>query len=622
MCGIVGYVGPKQASPLLMEGLKRLEYRGYDSAGLASIVDGVIERRRAPGKLTNLEKVLVGNPLAGSVALGHTRWATHGKPSEANSHPHTDESGTIAVIHNGIIENYLEIKDRLAASGAKFESETDTEVLAHLIAEKIKQLQPPGSSPKPDLNEPLLFEAVRRALADVRGAYAIAVLWSKAPHVMIAAKTASPLIIGLGDGETFLGSDVPAFLAHTRKAIFLEDGEMAVLKRDGASFFNLAGKKLEKTPITISWDRTMAEKAGYRHFMLKEIHEQPASCEDTMGGRFFPLKGVLERECGMNADILKKTRSVQLIACGTAYHACLVAQYWLETLVGVPARVETASEFRYRANTVGPDDLVIAVSQSGETADTLAAVKLAKEKGAKVLAICNTVGAALTRAADWTLYTHCGPELGVASTKAFIGQLTALAVLTLHAAIGRGTMNEAQGRAFVDELVKVPGWIRSALKLDKAVLAIARKFAKKEHFLFIGRHVNFPIALEAALKLKEISYIHAEGYAAGELKHGPIALIDTEMPVVVIATKSRVLDKTLSSLEEVKARGAQLIVVATEGEGDFKDVEHVLRLPPVPELLSPLVNIIPLQLLAYHIADLRGCDVDQPRNLAKSVTVE
>ncbi len=622
MCGIVGYVGPKQASPLLMEGLKRLEYRGYDSAGLASIVDGVIERRRAPGKLTNLEKVLAGNPLAGSVALGHTRWATHGKPSEANSHPHTDESGTIAVIHNGIIENYLEIKDRLVAAGAKFESETDTEVLAHLVAEKIKQLQPPGSSPKPDLNEPLLFEAVRRALADVRGAYAIAVLWSKAPHVMIAAKTASPLIIGLGDGETFLGSDVPAFLAHTRKAVFLEDGEMAVLKRDGASFFNLAGKKLEKTPITISWDRTMAEKAGYRHFMLKEINEQPSSCEDTMGGRFFPLKGVLERECGMNADIFKKTRSVQLIACGTAYHACLVAQYWIETLVGVPARVETASEFRYRANTVGPEDLVIAVSQSGETADTLAAVKLAKEKGAKVLAVCNTVGAALTRAADWTLYTHCGPELGVASTKAFIGQLTALAVLTLHAAVGRGAMSEAQGRAFVDELVRVPGWIRAALKLDKAALAVARKFAKKEHFLFIGRHVNFPIALEAALKLKEISYIHAEGYAAGELKHGPIALIDTEMPVVVIATKSRVLDKTLSSLEEVKARGAQLIVVATEGEGDFKDVEHVLRVPPVPELLSPLVNIIPLQLLAYHIADLRGCDVDQPRNLAKSVTVE
>jgi glucosamine--fructose-6-phosphate aminotransferase (isomerizing) len=622
MCGIVGYVGPKQAVPLLMDGLKKLEYRGYDSAGLAAIVDGAIERRRAPGKLTNLEKVLVGSPLAGSVALGHTRWATHGKPSEENAHPHTDASGTIAVIHNGIIENYLDIKDRLIAAGDKFQSETDTEVVAHLIGEKLAQLAPKGSAPKPDLNEPLLFEAVRRALCDVKGAYSIAVLWSKAPNTIIAAKTASPLIIGIGEGETYLASDIPAFLAHTRKAVFMEDGEMAVLKRDGVTFFNLAGKRLEKTPITISWDRTMAEKGGYRHFMLKEINEQPMSCEDTMRGRLFPLKGVLERDCGMNVDLLKKVRSVQLIACGTAYHACQVGQYWFETLVGVPTRVETASEFRYRETTIGPDDLVIAISQSGETADTLAAVKIAKEKGAKILAICNTVGSALTRTADWTLYTHCGPELGVASTKAFIGQLTTLAVLVLHAAIGRGTMTETQGRAFVEDLVKVPGWIRAALKLDKQILAIARRFAKKEHFLFIGRYVNYPIALEAALKLKEISYIHAEGYAAGELKHGPIALIDTEMPVVVIATQSRVLEKTMSSLEEVKARGAQVIVVATEGVGDFKEVDSVLRLPPVPELLSPIVNIIPLQLLAYHISDLRGCDVDQPRNLAKSVTVE
>ncbi|MEK7388393.1 MAG: glutamine--fructose-6-phosphate transaminase (isomerizing) [Elusimicrobiota bacterium] len=622
MCGIVGYVGPKLAVPLLMEGLKRLEYRGYDSAGLASIVGGGIERRRAPGKLSNLETVLAASPLAGSVALGHTRWATHGKPSEANSHPHTDGTGTVAIIHNGIIENYLEIKERLIAAGAQFQSETDTEVLAHLIAEKLAQIQPPGSSPKPDLNEPLLFEAVRRALNEVRGAYAVAVLWSKAPDVIIAAKTASPLIIGLGEGETFLASDVPAFLSYTRKAVFMEDGEMAVLKCDGVSFFNLSGKKIKKEPVTISWDRTMAEKGGYRHFMLKEIHEQPSSCEDTMRGRFFPLKGVLERECGMKADLLKSVRSIHMVACGTAYHACLVGKYWLETLVGIPVHVETSSEFRYRETTVNGDDLVIAVSQSGETADTLAAVKNAKEKGAKVLAICNTVGAALTRAADWTIYSHCGPELGVASTKAFIGQLAALVVITLHAAIGRGAMSQAQGRAFVEDLVRVPGWIRAALKLDSQIQAIARKFAKKEHFLFIGRHLNFPTALEAALKLKEISYIHAEGYAAGELKHGPIALIDTEMPVVVIATQSKVLDKTLSSLEEVKARGAQIIVLATEGVGDFKECEYVLRLPPVPEILSPIVNIIPLQLLAYHISDFRGCDVDQPRNLAKSVTVE
>ena len=622
MCGIVGYVGAKPAVPLLMDGLKRLEYRGYDSAGLAAVVAGAVERRRASGKLTNLEKVLVSNPLGGSTAIGHTRWATHGKPSEENAHPHTDSSGNIAVIHNGIIENWVEIKERLASSGVKFESETDTEVLAHLVAEKLAELQRAGRAPTPDLNEPLLFEAVRRALGEVRGAYAVAVLWSKAPNVIVAAKTASPLIIGLGEGESFLASDIPAFLSHTRRAVFLEDGEMAVLRREGVDFFDLKGKKLRKTPVNITWDRTMAEKGGYRHFMLKEIHEQPASCEDTMRGRFFPLKGVLERDCGMNAEIFKKTRTVHLVACGTAYYACLVGQYWFEMLVGVPTRVETASEFRYRETTVSAEDLVIAISQSGETADTLAAVKLAQEKGAKVLAVCNTVGSALTRAADWTFYTHCGPELGVASTKAFIGQLTALAVLVLHAAVGRGTMSEAKGRAFVEELVKVPGLIRAALKLDKAVHQIALKFAKKEHFLFIGRYVNYPIALEAALKLKEIAYIHAEGYAAGELKHGPIALIDTEMPVVVIATQSRLREKTLSSLQEVKARGAQLIVLATEGEGGLEGCEHVLRLPPMSEILSPIVNIVPLQMLAYHISDLRGCDVDQPRNLAKSVTVE
>jgi glucosamine--fructose-6-phosphate aminotransferase (isomerizing) len=366
----------------------------------------------------------------------------------------------------------------------------------------------------------------------------------------------------------------------------------------------------------------MAEKSGYRHFMLKEIHEQASSAEDTMRGRFFPFQGVLQRDCGMDAGAFRSARSVHLVACGTAFHACLVAKYWLESLVGVPTHVETASEFRYRDTTIGPDDLVIAVSQSGETADTLAAVKLAKERGAKVLAVCNTVGSALTRAADWTLYSHCGPELGVASTKAFIGQLTALAIIALHAGAARGGLTEAQGRALVDELVKVPGLIRAALKLDKAVLDVAKRFAKSRHFLFIGRSYNYPIALEAALKLKEISYIHAEGYAAGELKHGPIALLDSEMPVVVIATQSRVLDKTLSSLEEVKARGAQAIVLATEGVGEFRDCAAVLRLPPVPERLSPIVNIVPLQLLAYHVADLRGCDVDQPRNLAKSVTVE
>ena len=621
MCGIVGYAGARQATSLLMEGLKRLEYRGYDSSGLAVVEGHAVLRLRAPGKLDNLEALLKTSPLKGSVALGHTRWATHGKPSEENAHPHADCSKNLVVIHNGIIENYLELKDKLAAAGHGFESETDTEVLAHLIEEKLKNLQGPPSG-TPDLNEPLLFEATRLALNEVRGAYALAVLWGKAPGVIIAAKTASPLIIGLGQGENFLASDIPAFLAHTRKAVYLEDGEMAVLKADGVKYFTLAGKRVEKVPVQIQWDRTMAEKEGYRHFMLKEICEQPTSCEDTLRGRLFPLKDVLPRESGLDLATLKGARQVFMVACGTAYHACLVGKYWIEKFAGVSVHVETASEFRYRENALTKDDLVVTISQSGETADTLAAVKLAKEKGAKVLAICNTLGSAITRASDFNLYTHCGPEFGVASTKAFIGQLTALAILTLHYGMAKGTMSEEEGRDFVDELVKVPGYLRAALKLDPQIREVAKAFYQKEHFLFIGRYFNFPIALEAALKLKEISYIHAEGYAAGELKHGPIALNDENMPVVAIATRSRVQEKMISSIEEVRARGAQLIVLSTEGDPVLRGSAHQLRLPPVPEFLSPIVNIVPLQLLAYHISDLRGCDVDQPRNLAKSVTVE
>ena len=623
MCGIVGYAGGRQAPPLLMEGLKRLEYRGYDSAGLAVMSEGKIQRRRASGKLANLESVLQKEPLKGIVALGHTRWATHGKPSEENAHPHADCKGEVVVIHNGIIENYLALKEQLAAKGHVFQSETDTEIVAHLIEEKLKALSSPGRAPTPDFNEPLLFEATRQALNDVQGAYALAVLWSKAPGTIIAAKTASPLIIGLGQGENFLASDVPAFLAHTRKAVFLEDGEMAVIKSAGVTYFNLAGKRIEKTPIQIQWDRTMAEKGGFRHFMLKEIHEQPTACEDTMRGRFFPLKdGVLKRDCGLDAAGLKDVKQIYMVACGTAYHACLVAKYWLEKLAQVPVHCETASEFRYRETMVGPGDLVITVSQSGETADTLAAVKLVKDKGAKVLAVCNTVGSAITRIADYNLYTHCGPEFGVASTKAFVGQLTALLVFTLHAAVARGGLSEPEAREMIDEILKLPGHIREVLKLEPRIKEIARQFHKKSHFLFIGRYVNYAIALEAALKLKEISYIHAEGYAAGELKHGPIALIDEDMPVVAINTRSRVQDKMTSSLEEVKARGAQLIALGTEGDQKARGADFTLVLPVVPELLSPIVNIIPLQLLAYYIADLRGCDVDQPRNLAKSVTVE
>jgi glucosamine--fructose-6-phosphate aminotransferase (isomerizing) len=623
MCGIVGYAGGRQAPPLLMEGLKRLEYRGYDSAGLAVLSEGRINRRRASGKLANLATLLEKDPLKGVVALGHTRWATHGKPSEENAHPHADCQGEVVVIHNGIIENYIALKEKLAEAGHTFQSETDTEIVAHLIEEKLKGLVGPGRNPTPDLNEPLLFEATRLALNDVVGAYALAVLWSKAPGVIVAAKTASPLIIGLGDKENFLASDIPAFLAHTRKAVFLEDGEMAVLKAGGVTYFNLAGKRLEKAPIQIQWDRTMAEKGGYRHFMMKEIMEQPTACEDTMRGRFFPLKdGVLKRDCGLDAASLKDVQQIYMVACGTAYHACLVAKYWLEKLAKVPVHCEVASEFRYRENNIGPRDLFVTVSQSGETADTLAAVKMVKEKGAKVLAVCNTVGSAITRSADYNLYTHCGPEFGVASTKAFIGQLTALLVFTLHCAVARGGISETEARELVDDILKLPGHIRTVLKLEPQIKEIAKLYHKKEHFLFLGRYVNYSIALEAALKLKEISYIHAEGYAAGELKHGPIALIDENMPVVAIATRSRVQEKMLSSLEEVKARGAQMIALITEGDPKPRGADSVLALPVVPELLSPLVNIIPLQLLAYHIADLRGCDVDQPRNLAKSVTVE
>jgi glucosamine--fructose-6-phosphate aminotransferase (isomerizing) len=621
MCGIVGYAGRRPATPFILEGLKRLEYRGYDSAGIAVAEGGVIQRRRAAGKLANLEAVLKKSPLPGVVALGHTRWATHGKPSEENAHPHCDCTGELVVIHNGIIENYVEIQERLTKAGHKFASETDTEVVAHLIEEKLRGLQRPGTTP--GFAEPALFEAVRLALGEVKGAYALAVLWAKAPDVIVSAKTASPLIIGLGEGENFLASDVPAFLAHTRKAVFMEDGEMAVLKADGCRFFSLAGKRIEKASVTIQWDRTMAEKGGYRHFMLKEIHEQPTACEDTLRGRFFPLRdGVLQREAGISPKALKDVRQFHLIACGTAYHAGLVGKYWIEEATGVPAHAETASEFRYRKGTLSPSDLVIAISQSGETADTLAAVRMAKEKGAKVLSICNTVGAAIPRAADYNLYTHCGPELGVASTKAFVGQMSALAIFTMHAALARGAMSETDARELVDQLVRLPGDIRAALKLDPQILDIAGKFHKKGHFLFIGRGLNYPIALEGALKLKEISYVHAEGYAAGEMKHGPIAIIDEGVSIVAIATRSQTYDKMASNCQEAKARGAKVIALVTEGAAPLPGADYQIKLPAVPELLSPILNVVPLQLFAYHIADLRGCDVDQPRNLAKSVTVE
>ncbi len=625
MCGIIGYVGDRDVLPILVEGLRRLEYRGYDSAGVC-VVNGAesLEIVRAVGKLRNLEERLVTAKPKGSTGLGHSRWATHGRPSEQNAHPHADCTGKLVVIHNGIIENYAELRTELAKIGHRFESETDTEVLVHLFEEKLKRLAKGAVAFAPDLKEPMFFEATRQALAEVRGAYAIAVLWAETPGTIIAAKTASPLVIGLGEKENFLASDVPAVMDYTKKVVYLEDNEMAVLTKDKAAFFKITGQKLEKKPTTITWDRTMAEKGGFRHYMLKEIFEQPNTIADTLRGRLFPLTpSTFEAETGVPASALKAAKRVHLLACGTAFHAALVGRYQTEQLAGVLAEAETASEFRYRDPIVSPDTLVVAISQSGETADTLGAVQLAKHKGAKVFAICNSVGSALTRAADYNLYTRCGPEYGVASTKAFVGQLVALTMFNVYLAIARGKLDEPAAKAVIDELVHLPVLVRKALALNEQALQLAKLYEKKRDFLYIGRHINYPLALEGALKLKEISYIHAEGYAAGEMKHGPIALIDEDVPVVAIATDCRVFDKVLSNISEAKARGAKIIAVVTEGdkrvEGAF---DHLLYVPKVSEFLAPIVNVIPLQLLAYHIANLRGADVDQPRNLAKSVTVE
>lgn len=625
MCGIIGYIGEKEATPILMEGLKRLEYRGYDSAGIC-LVNGSdsLNIVRTVGKLHNLVQSVEHEKPKGSIGLGHSRWATHGKPSEANAHPHADCSGKLVVIHNGIIENYIELRERLAKSGHTFASETDTEVLVHLFEEKLTALTKGKKGVGPDLKEPLFFEATRQALREVTGAYAVAVMWAETPGTLICAKTASPLVVGLGEGENFLASDVPAVMDYTRQVVFLEDNDMAVLSKDKVTFFDLDGKKIEKTPQTISWDRTMAEKGGYRHYMLKEIFEQPTTVADTLRGRLYPLQaGALEREAGMTAHALKKVKRVQFLACGTAFHAGLIGKYLVEHFAGIPAEAEAASEYRYRDPVVQPGTLAIAISQSGETADTLAAVELAKREESELFAICNNVGSALTRAADYNLLTRCGPEYGVASTKAYVGQLTAVFEFALHLGFENGHLSEKDARKIIDQAVHLPAQIKKALKLDKQTQKLSKIFHKKRDFLYIGRHVNYPNALEGALKLKEISYIHAEGYAAGEMKHGPIALIDDDMPVVAIATKGRVYDKVCANIEEAKTRGAEIIAICSEGDTRLESVvDHILYVPETDEFLSPIINVVPLQLLAYHIAKDLGCDVDQPRNLAKSVTVE
>jgi glucosamine--fructose-6-phosphate aminotransferase (isomerizing) len=610
MCGIVGYVGPRSATPILIEGLRKLEYRGYDSAGLAVHDGKAIEVVRAVGKLSQLDEALAKRPLAGTTGIGHTRWATHGRPSEHNAHPHS--AGDVAVVHNGIIENHVALRRALEADGVRFSSDTDTEIVAHLVDRALRK----GAAS--------LFEAVRAALKQVAGAYAIAVVSRSAPDRLVVAKSASPLVLGLGDGETLCGSDIPALLAHTRNMLFLEDGEMAELTAAGVRIETLAGGKIDRKPKRIDWSPVMAERGGYKHFMLKEIYEQPRAIEDTLRGRIdLTAAEVVAGEMGLEPAAARAVERVYLIACGTSHYATIAGRYWIEQLAKVPTVVELGSEVRYRDPVFGPNDLIIAVSQSGETADTLAAVKAARAGGAKVLALCNVLDSAIPRCADGALYTHAGPEIGVASTKCFTAQLAALLLFSVYLGRTRGTLSEGRARDILQALVGISGGMRTVLEQAHRVLAIARRYHTSRDMLFLGRGLGYPIALEGALKLKEIAYIHAEGYAAGEMKHGPIALIDEAMPVAVVAVRDSHYDKTLSNVEEVRARDGQVIAIATEGDTQIERLaQHVVWIPPVDEAVMPLLTVLPLQLLAYYIADLKGTDVDQPRNLAKTVTVE
>jgi glucosamine--fructose-6-phosphate aminotransferase (isomerizing) len=613
MCGIVGYVGGRQALPFLLSGLKRLEYRGYDSAGVAVAGPRGLQVVRRQGKLSVLEGVVASEPPAGTLGIGHTRWATHGRPSEVNAHPHT--AGAVTVVHNGIIENHLALRAELEAAGRTFTSETDTEIFAHLI----DAASATGMG---------LADAVRAALRRVEGTYALVVISERDPGRIVAAKNASPLVVGLGANETFLASDVPALLDHTRDVIYLEDGDVAEIQRGGVVVTDLAGTPVNRPRRIIEWNTAQAEKAGYPHFMLKEIFEQPQAVTDTLRARLSAESGdaVLD-----DIDLpIASFRRVVLLACGTSYYAALVGKFLIEAAGRLPCEVDLASEFRYRDPVVGAGDLVIAISQSGETADTLAAVKEAKGRGATVLAICNVVDAAIPRLSDATLYTHAGPEIGVASTKCFTAQLAALALVALHVGRRRGTLSAEAGRAFAGELSALPQKMAHCLatlvpeaEAAAPLAALAAKYRDVRDFLFLGRGTNYPIALEGALKLKEISYIHAEGYAAGEMKHGPIALIDDGVPVVVVAPKGHGYEKVLSNLAEVRARKGRVIAVATEGDELItSQCDDVLRVPDAGPLVQPFLTVLPLQLLAYAIAIAKGNDVDQPRNLAKSVTVE
>lgn len=611
MCGIVAYLGSQNAAPELVESLRRLEYRGYDSAGIATVHEAKLEVRRAVGKLHHLQRSLSAQPLPGTIGIGHTRWATHGKPSEANAHPHVADD--IALIHNGIIENYLPLKELLLAEGVSFRSETDTEIVAHLVARARR-------------TTPDLLTAVREALSQVEGAYAVAVLNAADAREIIVAKQASPLVLGLSDEGCFAGSDIPALLPFTNAMTFLEDGDMARLSDTGFEVFDRSGAAVTRTQTRVSWSPTMAEKSGYKHFMLKEIFEQPRAIEDTLRGRLNrDSASVNLDEIGLDADCLRGRRRVVLVACGTSYHASLVARDWIENWARLPCTVEIASEFRGRKPVLFDTDLVVAVSQSGETVDTLVALKEAREQNATVLAIVNVVGSAIARASDAAFFTHAGPEIGVASTKCFTAQLANLALLALALAEVRESLPVELRRRHIEALTHVPAHMHAFLEAQQAAIAeIAKTYYEARDVLFLGRGLSYPIALEGALKLKEISYIHAEGYAAGEMKHGPIALLDATVPVVVITPADESYARTFSNLQESRARDAQIIAI---GDGDDAQLKaHSDALIPLGPLddpeLSPLLTVLPLQLLAYHIADLKGTDVDQPRNLAKTVTVE
>ncbi len=607
MCGIIGYVGTRQATPILIGGLRKLEYRGYDSAGVSVWNDGVSRVVRCRGKLAGLEEKLIKEPAPGSIGIGHTRWATHGRPSDENSHPH--KVGAVSVIHNGIIENHLALRQELSSQGAKFSSETDTEIFAHLVERALT-----GGAPD-------LETAVRKSLSKVRGSFAFVVMSDKEPGTLVAAKNSSPLVVGLGDGENYVASDVTAILSETRRVIFIDEGEMVVVTRAGVKITDFEGKEKTREPKTITWSAVQAEKGGFKHYMLKEIHEQLRAVADTLVGRIDLEKDDVSLD-GIELDV-KKIKRIIFIACGTSYHASMVGEFLVESLARIPVEVDLASEFRYRDPIVGPGDLVVAVSQSGETIDTMEAIREAKKKGAQVFAISNVIESSIPRLSDYAFYTHAGPEIGVASTKAFTTQLIAMVLFAIHLGRRTGTLTKERARELLAELVALPNKMRDVVESSAQLQAIARRYGHANGFLFLGRGAQHPIALEGALKLKEISYIHAEGYAAGEMKHGPIALIDEHLPVVVLCPRGPHYDKVVSNLAEVRARQGKVLAVATKGDNEIGGhADDVILVPETAIELQPVLTVLPLQLLSYYVADFKGTDIDQPRNLAKSVTVE